>query len=58
MIKTEIYKHDSSRELNNHIERQIRRGYKLVSCSTKDIFWTFSIFLKETTLVWKKINNI
>ena len=53
MIKTETYKHDSSRELNNHIERQIRRGYKLVSCSTKDIFWTFSTFLKETTLVWK-----
>jgi hypothetical protein len=54
MIKTETYKHDSSRELDKHIERQISRGHKLVSCSTRDIFWTFSIFLKESTLVWKK----
>jgi hypothetical protein len=53
MIKTETYKHDSSRQLNNHIERKIRDGYNLVSCSTKDIFWTFSIYLKESTLVWK-----
>jgi hypothetical protein len=54
MVKTETYKHDSYRELNNHIERQMKRDYKLVSCSTKDIFWTFSLYLKESTLVWKR----
>ncbi len=53
MIKTETYKHDSSRELNKFIERKIEKGYKLKSCSTRDIFWTFSLYLKESTLVWE-----
>ena len=54
MIRTETYKHNGSRELDKHIEREMEKGYKLVSCSTRDIFWTFSSFLKESTLVWKK----
>ncbi len=54
MIKTEVYKHDGSRDLDKYIERKIKMGYTLISCSTKDIFWTFSNFLKESTLVWKK----
>lgn len=53
MIRTETYKHDSSRELGKFIERKIAKGYKLQSCSTRDIFWTFSLYLKESTLVWK-----
>ena len=53
MIKTEVYKHDSSSELNKYIERKLKRGYKLISCNTKDIFWSFSTYLNETTLVWK-----
>ena len=55
MIKTEIYKHNGSTELNNRIERKVKEGYKLLSCSTRSIFWTFSTFSKETTLVFKKI---
>lgn len=54
MIETETYKHNSHRELNNRIERKMKDGYKLVSCSTRDIFWTFSTYLNESTLVWKK----
>jgi hypothetical protein len=53
MIITEKYKHDSHRDLDKHIKRKERRGYKLKSCKTRDIFWTFSIYLKESTLVWK-----
>lgn len=54
MKKTEIYKHDSIKQLDNHIERVLRKkDYKLLSCSTRDIFWTFSLFLKESTLVWE-----
>ena len=53
MIRTETYKHDSSRELNKHIERKISKGYKLKSCSTRDIIWTFSLYLQESTLVWE-----
>jgi hypothetical protein len=53
MIKTETYKHDSSRELSKYIERRIAKGYRLLSFSTKDIFWTFSVYLQESTLVWE-----
>lgn len=53
MIKTETYKHNGSRELDSYIERRISKGYSLLSCSTRDIFWTFSTYLNESTLVWK-----
>jgi hypothetical protein len=53
MKKTEIYKHDNSWELDKYIERRLDKGYQLVSCSTRDIFWSFSIYLRESTLVWK-----
>lgn len=54
MIKTEVYKHDDFKALNNHIENKIKDGYKLISCSTKDIFRTFSLYLKESTIVYSK----
>ncbi len=54
MIKTEVYKHDGNYDLENHIKSKIRQGYKLLSCYTKDIFWTFSLYNKESTLVWEK----
>jgi hypothetical protein len=53
MIKTETYKHNGSWELDKYIERRLNKGYELISCSTRDIFWTFSIYLKESTLVWE-----
>lgn len=53
MIKTDVHKHDTIKELDKYIERKIRDGYELVSCSTKDIFWTFSLYSKESTLVWR-----
>ncbi len=53
MIKAEVYKHSDSYSLNKHIKRKIANGYKLISCSTRDIFWTFSTYLNETTLVWE-----
>ncbi len=54
MIKTEVYKHDGNYDLEGHIKSKIQQGYKLLSCSTKDIFWTFSLYNKESTLVWEK----
>ena len=54
MIKTEVYKHDGNYDLEKHIKSKIRQGYKLLSCSTKDIFWTFSLYNKKSTLVWEK----
>jgi hypothetical protein len=54
MIETEVYKHDGDYDLENHIESKIRQGYKLLSCSTRDTFWTFSLYNKESTLVWKR----
>ena len=53
MIRVEIFKHDSTGELERHIEAGIIEGKELISCYTKDIFWTFSPFLKETTITWK-----
>jgi hypothetical protein len=54
VIKTEVYKHDGNFALEKHIESKIRQGYKLLFCSTKNIFWTFSLYSKETTVVWEK----
>lgn len=53
MVKVETYKHDSMSELENHIECGIDQGQKLVSCSTKDTFFSFSLYNKESTLVWE-----
>ena len=54
MIKTEVYKHDSKYELEKHIQRKIGLGYKLLSCNTRDIIWSFSLYCYESTLVWEK----
>lgn len=54
MIKTKVYLHYAQWELDKYIEKYLDRGYTLLSCSTKDIFWSFSCYTKESTLVFKK----
>lgn len=53
MIKIETYKHDTMSQLESHIESGIRAGKKLVSVSTRDTFWTFSLYCKESTITWE-----
>ena len=53
MIEVEQYKHDTTRELESHIKFGIESEHKkLISVSTRDTFWSFSIFNKESTITW------
>lgn len=53
MIKVELYKHNSMYDLEKHIEYSIMQGKKLLSVSTKDTFWSFSLYNKESTITWE-----
>ena len=54
MIETELYKYDYQHKLDEHIEYAIKYdNKKLLSCSIRSIFWSFSIFNYEATLVWE-----
>lgn len=58
MIEIEVYgyygKNDNNYSLKEHIEYSIKyEKKKLLSCSIRNTFWSFSRYSKKATLVWE-----
>ena len=54
MMSVEHLKHDYTSTLEAHIKSGLAKGWKLVSCTTVDTFWSLKLHNKETTIVWDK----